>query len=450
MDNPDVTDRPRQSARPPATDSRPTPAWQLALRRFFAQLWVDLAVGLLVLISVALTLVEFSIEKDTSAYGVQRFRTIVLINDLITMVFVIELTLRYFAAASKKQYFREFWLDILATLPLFRVFRVGRALRLLRLIRIFRLFGVASRLKSHYPYVVRKGAWDFLVVTSMLMVAVVFGTVAMMYFEHGGRGEGDGASAEFSLENSFWYSMYTLFSGEPIPGPPRTLAGRITTIFIMFTGLTIFAIFAGTVSAFMVDRMRVEGHVVNFDELEQHIVICGWSSRTEIIIRELRSCQSRRHSPIVVITEREPESIDLPDSLRRGVMFMHDDFTRVQALERAGITRAETCLITSDDTGGRSDQDADARTILAALTVEKINQDVHTCAELINSSYGSHLEMGHVNEFVVSDEYSAYMLAQSAMNRGLLGVLNELMTLQRGNEFFRIPVPEKLDRQIIS
>ena len=112
------------------------------------------------------------------------------------------------------------------------------------------------------------------------------------------------------------------------------------------------------------------------------------------------------------------------------------------ALERAGIQNAQTCLVLADKAGGRSDQDADARTILAALTVEKINRDVYTCAELINRSYGTHLELGHVNEFVVSEEYGAYMIAQAGMHRGLVGVLGELLSYQHGSEFYRQEIPK--------
>ena len=48
--------------------------------------------------------------------------------------------------------------------------------------------------------------------------------------------------------------------------------------------------------------------------------------------------------------------------------------------------------------------------------------------------------MGHVNDYVVSGDYSAYLLAQSSMNRGLMGVVGELLTYQHGQEFYRQPI----------
>jgi voltage-gated potassium channel len=451
--------------------------WQLALRRFFHQIWVEISIGVLVVISVTLTLSEFWLEAQL-ATGLHSIPTLfgeltqstmdwmVLVNDLITTTFVVELTLRFLAASSKKRFFSEFWLDIIATLPLFRVFRASRALRLLRLGRLFRLFGVMSRLSGHYPAMFRRGILDFLLICGLLVLTVLFGTLAITHFENSalkklatstgkpipvntesteiaGVGKSDlGSENQFNLNRSFWFSIYTLFAGEPIPNAPRTLSGKIVSVFLMFMGLTIFAIFAGTVSAFMVDRMRMEGRVVDWDALQNHIIICGWTPKTLTIIEEYRASSKTRRMPIVVITEMEREQLEEVCSKFSSVYFLHDDFTKVTALERAGISQAKTCLVLTDTSGGRSEQDADARTILAALTVEKLNESVYTCAEIVNRSYATHLEDGKVNDFVVSGEYGAHMLAQAGMNKGLVGILGELMTYQHGNEFYRLPVPD--------
>ena len=49
--------------------------------------------------------------------------------------------------------------------------------------------------------------------------------------------------------------------------------------------------------------------------------------------------------------------------------------------------------------------------------------------------------MGQVNDYVVSGEYGAYLLAQATLSRGLLGVYGELLTYRRGNEMYRAPIP---------
>ena len=62
-------------------------------------------------------------------------------------------------------------------------------------------------------------------------------------------------------------------------------------------------------------------------------------------------------------------------TLKSYVQFLNEDFTKVEALEKAGVHRASKCIILSDTGRGRKDRDADARTILAALTIEKLNHE---------------------------------------------------------------------------
>jgi voltage-gated potassium channel len=431
------SDKPLAKRREPAR-------WQVSLSNFFAKLWVELSIGALVLVSVGLTLLEFALaEISQNPREDAALRTLDLLNDLITGVFVIELSLRYAAATSKRHFFRTFWLDIIAVMPMFRIFRAGRAIRLLRLLRLLRAFGLVSRLASHFPYVLRRGAFEYIVVCGLLVLTVIFASGGILFFE-GRQAVGDlGQDDEhFGLEDSFWFSVYSLFAGEPIPDPPRTLGGKVITVFVMFMGLTIFAMFTGTVSAFMVERLQSEGGKVDWDAFQDHVILCGWNNQAEIIIRELRASPGRERTPIVVITSETRDQLLLPPDLDANVSFYFDDFTRITVLEKVGIHRAAICIILADTRGGRSDQDADARTILAALTVEKLNPDVYTCAELMNRSYGSHLQMGRVNDYVISGEHGAFLLAQAAMNRGLMDVFSELLTYQRGNEFYRIRLPD--------
>lgn len=390
-----------------------------------------------------MTLLEIYFESLGHSEADAEYRWVTFCNNSITWIFIVELSLRAWAATSIRRFFSEYWLDIIAILPQVRWLRSARALKLLRLVRLLRLLGVVTRLRQRYPQLFRKGLAEYLVVGGVVFYTVLIGTVSLVYFENHDRqvSIADGTATPYTLNEAFWFSIYSMFAGEPTPSAPETIGGKLVALAIMFMGLTVFAMFTGTVSAMMIQKFRSEDLNMNFDDMEDHVIICGWSAKTEIIISEYRSSQSYRDTPIIVITQLEPEQVSIAQEISGQVYFIHDDFTKVSALNRAGIEKAKTCIILSDTTGGRSEQDADARAILAALTVEKINKDVYSCAELINRSYTSHLELGHVNDYVVSGEYSAYMLAQAAMNRGLMGVLGELLTYQRGNEFYRCPIP---------
>ena len=142
----------------------------------------------------------------------------------------------------------------------------------------------------------------------------------------------------FNLEKSFCFSVYSLFAGEPVPSAPKTLKGKFVAVFVMFMGLTIFAMFTGTISAFMVERLRSEDRKVDWEQLKDHVVICGWSTKGKIIIEELRSSSHGVATPIAVITEH-PQQADV--SRQRQVYWLEDDFTKVSALEQVGISRAK-------------------------------------------------------------------------------------------------------------
>ena len=436
----------------PANNSRGSRApqarslWKRGLRRFFQNVYVEISIGILVIFSVGITLYEVVAINDAGsieqAEQSSTFRSVILVNDIITYVFCLELFLRFLCAVSKRQFFLEFWLDILAVVPQFRAFRSFRAMRLLRLFRILRFFGVATRIANHFPSIFRRGTTEYLVMCGLLVVTVVFSTVLIMSFEKATLVAED-PDERFTFENSLWFSVYSLFAGEPTPMTPTTRSGRIVAVFVMFMGLTIFAMFTGTVSAYMVETFRVEKNHYDLDDVENHIIICGWNTKTEIIIKEFRASPRSKNQPIVVLADVDLRKLGVSEEIIKEIVFVRDDFTRVTALERAHIARAKTCIILADISNGRSEQDADARTILAALTCESMNPEVYTCAELMNRSYGGHLDLGRVNDYVVSGEYAGYMLAQAAMNHGLMSVLDELLTHQHGQVFHRVRVPDE-------
>lgn len=409
-------------------------------------MFVDLSIALLVLISVGLTIVEMTGAMPADSI----IHTVI---QALTVIFVVELILRYACARTTNKFIREHWMDIIAVLPAFaNVSDTSTGvqylllLRLLRLFRVLRLFGVINRLATHYPFLFRRGVAEYILVFGMLLVTVILGTGGMIIFENVKTDEQvqkveDENAEKFTVHNSFWFSVYSLLAGEPVLIEPKTTGGRIVSVFVMIMGLFIFATLTGTISAYMVERFRLKGKTMELDDFENHLVICGWNQKARIIIEEYQANKHTKSTWIVVITELDLETNGIPDYVRNKIAFIQDDFTKVSALESARIYAAKTCIILADTSGGRSEQDADARTILAALTVEKINPAVDTCAELIDRMYGSHLDMGHVNDYVVSGEYSAYMIAQASMQRGLMDVLGELLTCQRGQTFLRKPVP---------
>lgn len=419
-----------------------TAGGQRALQRLLSRRWFETGLGGLILVSAALTVIE------TTTPVPQRW--VVYAVHAISALFVVELLARLRVAPSRRSFFREYWLDVLSVLPLFaaaRLFFVEgaslaappwlAAFALLRIFRLLRLAKIARHLAIMFPRVVRRGAREVFFASGFVLLAIVFASSALVTFER----ESNPALGTFG--KAFWFSVYSVVAAEPIPGPPQTFGGHVVAVGVILTGLFAFATLVGTISAFVTDRMRSGDLVMDWEDLRDHLIVCGWSRKAGIILREYCVAYPDDDKPVVVIAELESGVPNVDEAFRGRVQFLNDDFTKIEALEKAGVRRAARAIILSDTARGRKERDADARTVLAALTIERMNPKVYTCAEIHRREHAHHLHMGGVNDYVVSGEQSAFLLAQSAITRGVMKVFSELLTHEHGNRFTRCHVPKK-------
>lgn len=373
----------------------------------------EVFVALLIVISVGLLLVEASLSRSSTLRASVEYA-----NDVITWVFVGELSLRFLAERHKRRFFRRFWLDIIAVLPLFRAFRV---LRILRLLRLFR-FGV---ILGHRVGFVRKLLqvikFEYVFAGLAIVVTVLMGAISMRYTE------GRDLETLDTLEEALWYAVMTVAAAEPIGAEPVTRFGRTVTLSLMLGGMTLFAFFTGTVSAVMIESLKkLRMSPMSVEELERHVVICGWNGAAPLLIRELYADAEARE--VVVITDGAPPDESALGDLFTRVRVIHDDFTKSAILRSAGIERARYAVLLSDrGKEDRSPQDRDARTVLAALLIERLNSRIHTIVQLLNRENEVSLREAGVENVIVSDEYVGTAMASLVKNRDALPLLGVLL-----------------------
>ncbi|MEQ8187468.1 MAG: NAD-binding protein [Candidatus Eremiobacterota bacterium] len=365
---------------------------------------------------------------------------IVQLDDIIIAFFIIELILRYFSCDNYKIFFYRYWLDILAVIPLFRVFRLSRVFILLRLFRVMSFAVLLGRHMSFFSSVINKRWIDFFLILIFLIFVVTFGTLGLISSE---------PAKHPTPGNCFWTIIFSLICGEYTTEFPDTVIGKLTLLFIFIAGMSIFAILIGTVSAIMMEKFK-EGIIMrktNFDILENHIIICGWERKTLQIIKELQSSPDYKNSDIVLISDRENFiNMDLqkPGVKTDRIYLMEGDFTDPNILRKANIMTAKIAIILPDKSGDRNNRDIDARTVLTALTIEKLNHNVYSCAELLDPEYESHMKMGNVNEVILGGYYSGLIAAHAAMNENIVPFLKNILPSQAENKFQNIQIPENL------
>ena len=163
---------------------------------------------------------------------------LLVINALLSAVFLIDFSFRLLTASSKSEYFfRQFgWADLLASLPL----EQAKILRIFRLLRVFRLMREVG-LKNILRNLVKDRAGSALLTLLLLGVFVLeFGSLAILNAEQlAPNGNIKTAS------DAIWYTIVTISTVGYGDRYPTTTNGRLIGILIIVIGVGIFGTFTG-------------------------------------------------------------------------------------------------------------------------------------------------------------------------------------------------------------
>lgn len=187
---------------------------------------------------------------------------------------------------------------------------------------------------------------------------------------------------------------------------------------------------------------------VCFDILEDHIIICGWQQKTPQIVKELLRSEEYEGADIVIISDKEnflDTNLDRMGINTAYVYLLEGDFTDPNILRKARIDVAKIAMILPDRSGKRSNRDIDARTVLTALTIEKLNNNVYSCVELLDPEYESHMTIGNVDQVIVGGYYSGLITAHAPINEYIIPFLANLLPSDTDDKLQNIHV----DREIL-
>jgi len=398
----------------------------------FIHHWVtEVALLTLILLSVGMTMVELTIADQNIANVLES------IGQIITLIFAAELGIRFWVARKKSRFFSRYWIDIIAILPLTRPLRIFRVVRLLRLYRAGILLNRRGRA---FGGSVRATRAELTGLAMGSLILVGFAATVIFHTERGINND------FMTFEQALWFSTYSLIGGEPIGGMPDTTVGKWATLSLMVGGMTLFGMFVGTVSAGMVNRLgaNMEVKEMDLDELVDHVIVCGWNRSGRTVLKELFGVGAPPGRAVVLVTEQQgmPSDVPMADVDPELVYHHHGDYTLVDVLEDVGVTDASIVILLRDELIQRSDQDRDARTVLAALTVERMVPGIYTVAELHSDQNEEMLRMAGVEQIVIGDWYAGVIIGSVARNEGLVSVLNEILTSE-GNRFMTLDVPSE-------
>lgn len=404
---------------------------------------VSLVVAVLIVVSVSLVLMRLLVIPHDDP----RTHAIDLIDLWITGVFVVELGIKCYVAPNRGRFLGQYWIDLVAIIPWAHSLRV---LRLLRLLRVFRVAMILSRRFRFVSALFRSAVGEYVVLMMIMLFMLGVGTFGLYLSERHAREGAQGAPVDPSQdlsqpENAFWATVFFLVANEPMVAVPSSPIGKGIVLVVMFGGLTTFAVFTGIVTALMVNRLKRRMEIDDMDrfQLYDHLLILGWNRLVSLIIEELVAAKGNVQT-VVVVADLEELPPEVATHVGSRVFFVRGDYTKPAVLEQARVRQANKAIIVADDTKERSDQDRDARTVLGALMVERMNPEIYTCAELLNRDNEQHLLAAGIEEVITTSEAGGHHLAMAAMHAGLSQVVTELMTRKVGRNLQKLPVPDDL------
>jgi voltage-gated potassium channel len=211
-----------------------------------------------------------AVMLETVPFSTQEpYATFFRIFDLVSVIiFTIEYLLRVWSCNHDPRYAHSFHgrlkymvstgalIDLLAIFPFYVHVIIGldlRVLRILRLLRFLRLFRLTAYMKS--ARIVRnvfKTRANDLKLSLVLIIFLIIIAACLVYFA-----EHDAQPKIFSsIPATIWWAIITVTSVGYGDMVPITVTGKILTSIISLSGLAVFALPAGIITAGFLEEMR--------------------------------------------------------------------------------------------------------------------------------------------------------------------------------------------------
>ena len=176
--------------------------------------------------------------------------------------------------------------------------------------------------------------------------------------------------------------------------------------------------------------------------VEDHIIICNWTNKSDLLVKELHDPSLTNKRPIIVVTEKPQDVPDFEeDETYRGIMIVKGNPSHEETLKRAGIESATTIILLADESLGDG---ADTKTIMTAIAIDHITTKIHVVAEVLSSSNLPYLEYTFVNEVICLELLTERLLAQSCLTPGVSYIFSDLLTQSKDtNEIYIEQIPNK-------
>lgn len=279
-------------------------------------------------------------------------------------------------------------------------------------------------------------------------LAILLGTVALVYFDRGGYYDAnDGPSHAVDLVDSFYYATVTLSTTGYGDITPLSEQARLVNAFIITPfRIGFLVLLIGTTLEVLATQGREQFRIARWrKKMGEHVVAIGYGTKGRSAIKTLISNGLDKESVVVV----DPSTTGMADAHADGLAVVAGDATRRDVLRRAGVKDAKQVIIST----GRDDSN-----ILATLTVRELNPDAWIVAAVSEQQNAPLLKQSGANSVITSSDAVGRLLGLSTLSPNLGSVMEDLLTKGDGLEVAERDLlvsevgkqPQQLPDQVIS
>ncbi|HTP10946.1 MAG TPA: ion transporter [Anaerolineae bacterium] len=209
-----------------------------------------IVVLILTIFSLALMVVQFLLPE-----GTETWKLVNLYNNLTCIFFLIDFAMRMIAHPRKRDYFigQQGYFDLLGSIPSFGVVPLFaqysgllRLFRLSRLLRLRRFMNPENRQLLKNEILNNRGSYAALLTVLMALLVICTASIFVLFFES------QSPDANITTGgDSIWWSAVTITTVGYGDRYPVTTGGRLTAVFIMFSGVGIIGALASILASIL-------------------------------------------------------------------------------------------------------------------------------------------------------------------------------------------------------
>tara|TARA_B100000809_G_scaffold130660_1_gene128476 strand:- start:5705 stop:6694 length:990 start_codon:yes stop_codon:yes gene_type:complete len=237
----------------------------------------------------------------------------------------------------------------------------------------------------------------------LFLIAILLGVLGYTYL------------FDFSLVDGLYMTIITITTVGFSEVKPLTDGGKLFTIFLILTSISIYAYLVALVSEFfsngtLMEELKKNKMLKKISTLEGHTIVCGYGRNGRQAVAKLNNFKKD-----CVVIEKSPELFK--EIKEERFMVLEGDATDDDSLLKAGIQNAEN-LITA--------LPSDADNLYVVLSARQMNSNITIVSRASNESSQKKLKIAGADNVIMPDKLGGDHMASLVVTPDLVEFVNRI------------------------